>query len=88
MKPLAISDKPTESFIVNSNAEIPRARPRRNRDTPQRLQALTVKLAQHIDKTHTKPVAPTAVDLDLSGNPLKYSAAIRGPEAAEMANCT
>ena len=80
MKPLTIPDKSTESFIVNSNAEIPRARPRRNRAIPQRFQALTVK---HIDKKHPKPVALTAVDLDLSGNPLKYSAAIRGPEAAK-----
>ena len=65
-----------EDFLVNSSTDIPRVRPRRNHSLPQRFQALTVKLEPR--ETNR---AFTAVDLDLSGNPLKYSVAVRGPDA-------
>ena len=57
-----------------------RSRPRRNRAIPQRFQALTATPTTPIDQS-SQFLAFTAVDLDILGNPLKYSAAISGPDA-------
>jgi hypothetical protein len=61
--------------------EGPPIRPRRTIAKPHRFQAYLAKLTSLYQLKRKNPSAFTAVDLDNIGNPLRYSSAIRGPDA-------